>query len=209
MRLHSWRLRAASFLAGGTLGEKRLNPAYCISPHMNVLGVVVYICRVSWVGGSSDPVWWASVPFSQPPFPACCSEGLSGFYSQEIWRADALNSPCSQVLSFPPSQLSLTHGIFLHPMCCATYVSSQPLGIRMLLPFYHCVLSSRGLRDKDNFQTEPGTKQKTGPAEDCLNGLHSRQQEASCIKQKGHKNDSEGSWWGRQVFLMVTFCSLQ
>lgn len=62
------------------------------------------------------------------------------------------------------------------------------------LPFHHCVLSSRGLRDKDNFQMELGTKQKTGPAEDRLSGHYSRQQEAWRGKQEGHKSDSEGSW---------------
>lgn len=41
---------------------------------------------------------------------------------------------------------------------------------------------------------ELGTKPKTGPAEDCLNGHDSRLQEAWCSKQEGHESDSEGSW---------------
>lgn len=48
MRLHSWRLWPTPFLAEGTLGERRLNPVYCTSPNVNVLGVVVYTWRASW-----------------------------------------------------------------------------------------------------------------------------------------------------------------
>lgn len=47
----SWRLWETPFSAGGILGERRLNPAYYISPNVNVLGAVVYIWRASWA-------WW-------------------------------------------------------------------------------------------------------------------------------------------------------
>lgn len=56
-------------------------------------------------GGLSDPVWWVSASFSQPPFPAC-SEGVYVLHYQEIGRSDVFNSPCSRVLCLLPSHPS-------------------------------------------------------------------------------------------------------
>lgn len=59
--------------------------------------------------------------------------------------------------------------------------------------FHHCVLSSRGLRDKDNFQTELGTKQKAGRG---LPQWALLQAAGGLVRQAG---EAQRWWWGIMV----------
>lgn len=74
-------------------------------------------------GGFSDPVLQVSVPFFQPPFPACCSEDLYGLHYQKVWRPDAFNSPCSWVLSLPPNCCSPLGSSVSFTACAAPQVA--------------------------------------------------------------------------------------
>lgn len=192
--------------------REEINPAYCLSPNVNVLRVVVCIWRASWG-------WWILWPYMtsiSPLLPATISCQLfwrlvwapfSGF--METW---CFQQPL-QLGSLLPSCHSRLESSFSFIPCALPHISAPSLWASeqhfcFPLPFHHRVLSSRELRDKDNFQTELGTKQKAVPAEDWLSGHYSRQQEAWCGQQEGHESDSEGSWWGTQCFLMVPFWSL-
>lgn len=196
-----------SIFSKRNIREKRLNPAYCISPNVNVLVVVVYAEGPHGVGGFSDPAWSASAPFSQPPLPACCSEGLSGPYSQETGRADALNSPCSHVTSFPAvthprNLLSPSSHIRQLPAsghqsnasafpCPCTIVSSVPEdpGTRITFKWSLVQNQRRGLQRTASMGTTPGYR-RLGAA-----------------SRRGTKVTARDR--GRQVFLTVTFWNLQ